>query len=77
MQWISNSFNLFYLNLSCNSYFLLNLFHDCSQVTPKFCKQYAQVGKAINEALIAYRDDVASHSIPQQIFRHIKSTRKK
>ena len=64
MQWISNSFNLFYLNFSN---FLHNLFHDCSQVTPKFCKQYAQVGKAINEALITYRDNVTSHSLPYKI----------
>ena len=76
MQWMSNSFNLLYLNLSCDSYFLHNLFHDCSQVTPKFCKQYAHVGKAINEALIAYRDDVASHSFPSAAFSPYKINQK-
>ena len=44
--------------------------------TPKFCKQYAQVGKAINEALIAYRDDVASHSFPSAAFSPYKINQK-
>ena len=33
-------------------------------MTPKFCKQYAQVGNVITEALLAYRDDVTSGGFP-------------
>ncbi|KAF3784179.1 3-methyl-2-oxobutanoate hydroxymethyltransferase 2 [Nymphaea thermarum] len=37
----------------------------CSgQVTPKFCKQYGQVGDSINEALLQYREDVVNRSFP-------------
>lgn len=38
--------------------------HGVLQVTPKFCKQYAQVGLAINEALQQYKEDVESGSFP-------------
>lgn len=33
-------------------------------MTPKFCKQYAQVGDAINKALSEYRDEVTSGAFP-------------
>ena len=36
------------------------------QVTPKFCKQYAQVGMAINEGLHQFREDVANTSYPSK-----------
>lgn len=35
-----------------------------SQVTPKFCKQYAHVGDVINKALLEYREEVTSGSFP-------------
>ena len=34
------------------------------QVTPKFCKQYAQVGHVINEGLQAFREEVQAGSYP-------------
>lgn len=37
---------------------------SCPQVTPKFCKHYAQVGEAINKALSEYRDEVTSGAFP-------------
>lgn len=47
-----------------------------SKVTPKFCKQYGQVGAAINKALIAYREDVSSHSFPSHAFSPYKIDQK-
>ncbi|KAK3441653.1 hypothetical protein EUGRSUZ_B01984 [Eucalyptus grandis] len=35
-----------------------------SQVSPKFCKQYAQVGDVINKALLEYKEEVTSGSFP-------------
>ena len=37
-------------------------------MTPKFCKQYAQVGSLISGALAAYRDDVRGGAFPGQQF---------
>ena len=34
------------------------------QVTPKFCKQYAQVGEVINKALLEYKEEVSKHLFP-------------
>lgn len=34
------------------------------QVTPKFCKQYAQVGDVINKALLDYKEEVTNRSFP-------------
>lgn len=34
------------------------------QVTPKFCKQYGQVGDAINKALLEYKEEVTNGSFP-------------
>jgi 3-methyl-2-oxobutanoate hydroxymethyltransferase len=50
--------------------------HGYIQVTPKFCKQYAQIGNAINEALVAYREEVASHSFPSAAFSPYKIDQK-
>lgn len=35
-----------------------------AKVTPKFCKQYAQVGTVIQDALRAYREEVSSRQFP-------------
>lgn len=35
-----------------------------SQVTPKFCKQYARVGDIINKALLEYKEEVTNGSFP-------------
>ncbi|XP_010261386.1 PREDICTED: 3-methyl-2-oxobutanoate hydroxymethyltransferase 1, mitochondrial [Nelumbo nucifera] len=35
-----------------------------AKVTPKFCKQYGQVGAAINKALLQYKEEVTSRSFP-------------
>lgn len=35
-----------------------------AKVTPKFCKQYAQVGDVINKALSEYKDEVTNGSFP-------------
>ena len=35
-----------------------------AKVTPKFCKQYAQVGHVIQEALGSYRAEVSSGAFP-------------
>lgn len=35
-----------------------------SQVTPKFCKQYAHVGDVINKALLEYQEEVTNGSFP-------------
>ncbi|KAF8038772.1 hypothetical protein BT93_B1351 [Corymbia citriodora subsp. variegata] len=35
-----------------------------AKVTPKFCKQYAQVGDVINKALLEYKEEVKSGSFP-------------
>lgn len=34
------------------------------QVTPKFCKQFAQVGDVINKALLEYKKEVTNGSFP-------------
>ena len=41
-------------------------------MTPKFCKQYAEVGLAINEALQQYKEDVESGSFPGPDFSPYK-----
>ncbi|KAL0714955.1 hypothetical protein Bca4012_021934 [Brassica carinata] len=35
-----------------------------AKVTPKFCKQYTQVGEVINKALLEYKEEVSKHSFP-------------
>ncbi|KAK2999402.1 hypothetical protein RJ639_023167 [Escallonia herrerae] len=35
-----------------------------AKVTPKFCKQYGQVGDVINKALLAYKEEVTNGSFP-------------
>lgn len=35
-----------------------------AKVTPKFCKQYANVGEVINKALLEYKKDVTNGSFP-------------
>jgi 3-methyl-2-oxobutanoate hydroxymethyltransferase len=35
-----------------------------AKVTPKFCKQYAQVGEVINKALLEYKEEVSKHLFP-------------
>lgn len=35
-----------------------------AKVTPKFCKQFAQVGDVINKALLEYKEEVKSGSFP-------------
>ncbi|KDP36668.1 hypothetical protein JCGZ_07886 [Jatropha curcas] len=35
-----------------------------AKVTPKFCKQYAQVGDVINKALLEYKEEVTNSSFP-------------
>jgi 3-methyl-2-oxobutanoate hydroxymethyltransferase len=44
------------------------------QVTPKFCKQYAQVGRTINEGLHAFRADVEAGSYPDKATSPYKIT---
>ena len=39
-----------------------------AKVTPKFCKQYASVGKAIQSALSQYREEVSSGAFPSTAF---------
>ena len=39
-----------------------------AKVTPKFCKQYAQVGKVINDAMIHFKHDVATGIFPGALF---------
>ncbi|KAL6757683.1 ketopantoate hydroxymethyltransferase [Haematococcus lacustris] len=39
-----------------------------AKVTPKFCKQYAHVGQAIQAALQAYREEVASRTFPSNAY---------
>lgn len=34
------------------------------QVTPKFCKQYAQVGDVVHKALLEYKKEVIEGSFP-------------
>lgn len=41
---------------------LYNLLH--LQVTPKFCKQFANVGSVINKALSDYKQEVETRSFP-------------
>lgn len=38
------------------------------QVTPKFCRQYAQVGMLINDALTEFRHDVEVGNFPDRQF---------
>ncbi|CAL5414607.1 unnamed protein product [Camellia sinensis] len=35
-----------------------------AKVTPKFCKQYGQVGDVINKALSEYKEEVTNGSFP-------------
>ncbi|OVA02111.1 Ketopantoate hydroxymethyltransferase [Macleaya cordata] len=35
-----------------------------AKVTPKFCKQYGQVGDVINKALLEYKEEVTNRSFP-------------
>uniref|UniRef100_A0A9I9D486 3-methyl-2-oxobutanoate hydroxymethyltransferase n=1 Tax=Cucumis melo TaxID=3656 RepID=A0A9I9D486_CUCME len=35
-----------------------------AKVTPKFCKQFAQIGDVINKALLEYREEVSNRSFP-------------
>ena len=46
----------------------------CPQVTPKFCKQYAQVGHAINEGLHAFQAEVVSGEYPSKATSPYKIT---
>jgi hypothetical protein len=39
---------------------------EICQVTPKFCKQYAQVGVAINQGLKLFREEVESVAYPSK-----------
>lgn len=53
---------------------LLGMFQnpDHSKVTPKFCKQFANVGAAITEALTEYREQVEERSFPDAIYTPYK-----
>jgi 3-methyl-2-oxobutanoate hydroxymethyltransferase len=42
------------------------------QVTPKFCKQFAQVGIVINEALAQYKQEVEAGTFPGPQFSPYK-----
>lgn len=42
------------------------------QVTPKFCKQFSQVGMLINNALTEFRDEVESGMFPGKDFSPYK-----
>lgn len=48
---------------------LLGMFEspDHSKVTPKFCKQFANVGAIISEALTEYRHEVEARAFPGPI----------
>lgn len=46
-----------------------------AKVTPKFCKQYAQVGNVINAALLEYKKDVESRSFPSASYSPYKIER--
>jgi len=39
-----------------------------AKVTPKFCKQYAQVGRVINDAMLHFKQDVATGKFPGVVF---------
>lgn len=39
-----------------------------AKVTPKFCKQFGEVGRHIHDALVAYRDEVREGSFPGKDF---------
>lgn len=43
-----------------------------AKVTPKFCKQYTQVGHAIQDALAAYHADVVAGTFPSQQYSPYK-----
>lgn len=62
----------------CTEFFYLNIlkvlvYHDLlgfmqhphhAKVTPKFCKQYSQVGAVIQEALTNYKNEVNKRDFP-------------
>ncbi len=43
-----------------------------AKVTPKFCKQYAHVGKEIQGALQHYREEVETRKFPTSAFSPYK-----
>ncbi|KAI3444488.1 hypothetical protein Pfo_001153 [Paulownia fortunei] len=43
-----------------------------AKVTPKFCKQYARVGDAINKALLEYQEEVTNGSFPSSAYSPYK-----
>jgi len=43
-----------------------------AKVTPKFCKQYGNVGEVVQQALQQYRDDVTSGAFPSEQFSPYK-----
>ncbi|CAI9104074.1 OLC1v1002685C1 [Oldenlandia corymbosa var. corymbosa] len=45
-----------------------------AKVTPKFCKQYAQVGDVINKALLEYKEEVTNGSFPSSAYSPYKIT---
>lgn len=51
---------------------LLGTHFGVLQVTPKFCKQYAQVGLVVNEALQQYKEDVEAGVFPGPQFSPYK-----
>lgn len=46
-----------------------------AKVTPKFCKQYASVGKAIQSALSQYREEVSSGAFPSTAYSPYRQAR--
>lgn len=53
--------------ISSSSSGMVCLKWDCCtflQVTPKFCKQFGQVGDVINKALLEYKEEVTNGSFP-------------
>ena len=40
--------------------------------TPSFCKRYSQLGGQINDALLAYRDEVISGEFPSEQYSPYK-----
>lgn len=43
-----------------------------AKVTPKFCKQYGQIGIEIERALTAYNEEVKTRQFPSQQFSPYK-----
>ncbi len=43
-----------------------------AKVTPKFCKQYGNVGEVVQQALQRYRDDVTNGAFPSEQFSPYK-----